>query len=82
MLGIWDDHDYGTSNGGSDNPRKREVQKLLLDFLDEPAASPRRTQEGVYASYTFGPPGRQMKVILLDVRFHREPRSVLHECSA
>ncbi|HEV3409320.1 MAG TPA: alkaline phosphatase D family protein, partial [Chthoniobacterales bacterium] len=54
VLGIWDDHDYGTTDGGSDNPRKRDVQKLLLDFLDEPADSPRRTQQGVYAAYTFG----------------------------
>lgn len=75
VLGVWDDHDYGTSNGGGDNPHKTEVQKLLLDFLDEPPESPRRAQAGVYAAYTFGPPGKQVKVILLDGRFHREPRS-------
>ncbi|HEX8280174.1 MAG TPA: alkaline phosphatase D family protein, partial [Chthoniobacterales bacterium] len=62
VLGVWDDHDYGTTNGGSDNPHKRDVQRLLLDFLDEPPESARRTQEGVYAAYSFGPPGKQVKV--------------------
>jgi alkaline phosphatase D len=43
-----------------------------LDFLDEPADSPRRQQAGVYASYTFGPPGNRIKIILLDGRYHRD----------
>ncbi|HEV3410042.1 MAG TPA: alkaline phosphatase D family protein, partial [Chthoniobacterales bacterium] len=68
-----------TTDGGSDNPRKRDVQKLLLDFLDEPADSPRRTQQGVYAAYTFGHAEKEAKIILLDVRFHREPRSRLKQ---
>lgn len=74
ILGVWDDHDYGVTNGGSENAHKRESQRLLLDFLDEPPQSPRRAQSGVYAAYSFGPPGRQVKVVLLDGRFHREPR--------
>jgi alkaline phosphatase D len=49
-----------------------ESQKLLLDFLDEPEDSPRRKQAGVYVSYTYGPIGKQVKVILLDGRYHRE----------
>ncbi|KAK6939149.1 PhoD-like phosphatase, metallophosphatase domain [Dillenia turbinata] len=48
-------------------------QRLLLDFLDEPVDSPRRMQAGVYASYTLGPEDRQVKVILLDTRYHRDP---------
>ncbi len=75
MLGIWDDNDYGVSNGGAENANKKESQRLLLDFLDEPPDSPRRQQAGVYAAYTFGPPGRQVKIILLDGRYHREEPS-------
>ncbi len=71
IVGVWDDNDYGVSNGGADNPHKTESQKLLLDFLDEPADSPRRAQAGVQAAYTFGPPGKQVKLILLDGRYHR-----------
>ncbi|XP_062119145.1 uncharacterized protein LOC133832880 [Humulus lupulus] len=32
-------------------------------------------QQGVYASYTFGPQGSQVKVILLDTRYHQDPLS-------
>ena len=72
IIGMWDDNDFGVSNGGAENPNKRQSQELLLNFLDEPSDSPRRTQAGVYAAYTFGPPGRQVKVILLDGRYFRE----------
>jgi alkaline phosphatase D len=72
VIGVWDDHDYGVSDGGKNNANKIESQRLLLDFLDEPPDSPRRTQAGVYAAYTFGPPGKRVKVILLDVRYFRD----------
>ncbi len=72
VLGTWDDHDYGANNAGREYPRRKASQALLLDFLDEPADSPRRRQAGVYASETFGPEGRRLLVVLLDVRFHRE----------
>jgi alkaline phosphatase D len=72
IVGTWDDNDYGVSDGGKNNPNKVESQRLLLDFLDEPPESPRRKQAGVFVSYTFGPPGRRVKIILLDGRYHRE----------
>ncbi|KAL3505540.1 hypothetical protein ACH5RR_035381 [Cinchona calisaya] len=73
VIGTWDDHDYGLNDAGKEFSGKITNQRLLLDFLDEPPDSPRRMQAGVYASYTFGPRGRQVKVILLDTRYHRDP---------
>ncbi|KAL2529818.1 Calcineurin-like metallo-phosphoesterase superfamily protein [Forsythia ovata] len=73
VVGTWDDHDYGLNDAGKEFPKKVTNQKLMLDFLDEPQDSPRRKQAGVYASYTFGPVGKQIKVILLDTRYHRDP---------
>lgn len=73
VIGTWDDHDYGLDDSGKELSGKDISQKLLLDFLDEPVGSPRRSQEGVYASYTFGPSGKQIKAILLDTRYHRDP---------
>ena len=71
VEGIWDDHDYGRNDAGSEYEWKSESQRLILDFLDEPAESSRRTQSGIYASRIFGPEGRRVCLILLDVRTHR-----------
>lgn len=73
IVGTWDDHDYGLDDSGKELVEKNASQKLMLDFLDEPTNSERRVQEGVYTSYTFGPLGKQVKVILLDTRYHRDP---------
>ena len=72
VIGIWDDHDYGKNNGGKEYDKKRQSQQILLDFLDETANSRRRRQQGVYASYSYGPEGEKVKVILLDTRYHRD----------
>ncbi|KFK32929.1 hypothetical protein AALP_AA6G307500 [Arabis alpina] len=47
--------------------------KRNAKVIDEPLDSPRRKQAGVYASYTFGPTNRKVKVIVLDTRYHRDP---------
>ncbi len=72
IIGTWDDHEYGTDNSGIENPIKKESQKLFLDFIGEPLNSPRRIQEGIYTSYTFGKEGKKVKIILLDERYFRE----------
>jgi alkaline phosphatase D len=72
VIGVWDDNDYGVSDGGKENRNKIACQRLLLDFLDEPADSPRRKQAGVYTAYSFGPAGKRVKIILLDGRYHRD----------
>lgn len=73
VIGCWDDHDYGKNNAGKEFPKKAESQALMLDFLGESQESSRYKQEGAYASYTYGPEGKKVKVILLDVRYHRDP---------
>ncbi len=73
VEGLWDDHDYGLNDSGFKHPRKRQSQKLLLDFLGEPADSPRRGHDGIYHSRTYGPEGKKVRVILLDVRYWRPP---------
>jgi alkaline phosphatase D len=73
VIGTWDDHDYGENNGGREFHARAASQQALLDFLGEPRHSERRAQEGVYASYTYGPAGKQVKIILLDTRYHRDP---------
>jgi alkaline phosphatase D len=70
IIGIWDDHDYGYDNATWNNPMKHISQQMFLDFIEEPTKSARRSQQGIYTSYTFGPQERQIKFILLDNRFH------------
>lgn len=72
VLGIWDDHDYGGNNLGRDNPIKVQGQQLFLDFLAEPADSIRRRQRGIYTTHTYGSGDQQVKMFLLDTRYHRE----------
>jgi alkaline phosphatase D len=72
IVGIWDDHDYGVNDGDKNYSQKAASKGLMLDFLDVPATAPVRTREGAYQDYTFGPEGKQVKVILLDARYFRD----------
>ena len=72
IVGTWDDHDYGGDDAGKEYPQRVESQQALLDFLNEPADSPRRTRAGVYTSVDFGSDPYRVRVILLDTRYHRE----------
>jgi alkaline phosphatase D len=69
IIGTWDDNDYGMKNGNRRYPKKAESQQLFLDFTDEPKDSPRRKQNGIYASYLYGDPGKRIRIILLDLRY-------------
>ena len=69
VVGTWDDHDAGINDADRFFAHKDERQQLHLDFLDVPAASPRRRRKGVYNAFTVG----AVKIILLDVRYHRDP---------
>jgi alkaline phosphatase D len=71
ILATWDDHDFGINDGGTEYPRKEESKKLLLDFLGEPMDAERRQRPGIYTSYMFGPAGKRLQLILLDLRWFR-----------
>lgn len=72
VFGTWDDHDFGKNNAGKEWHGKVVAQAAMLEFLDEPAGSERQGREGVYASYQFGSGDRLVKLILVDVRSHRD----------
>lgn len=73
VIGIWDDHDYGVNDGDRTYPHKRASRDLLFEFLDYPEDHPDREHEGAYQSYTYGPDGQQVRIILLDGRYFRDP---------
>ena len=71
IIGVWDDHDYGMSDGGQEYPQKVASQDLFLDFLDVLCLSQRRKQKGTYHSKTYKVNDKTLKVILLDTRYFR-----------
>ncbi len=71
IIGTWDDHDYGANNADGNYPGKVRSQQSFLDFVEEPVDSPRRTQEGIHTSYSFGEENKKAKVILLDNRYFK-----------
>jgi alkaline phosphatase D len=71
VLATWDDHDFGANDAGAEYPMKAQSQKLFLDFIGEPADSPRRRREGIYDAHLFGPSRQRVQVILLDTRYYR-----------
>ncbi len=73
LVAIWDDHDFGENDAGGDYPMKAESRQLFLEFWGEPANSPRRDRDGVYAAYVFGPRGKRVQVIMPDLRYNRTP---------
>jgi len=71
-IGIWDDHDYGFNDACKTYPKKAQSKSLLLSFLDVDKSRPVYQREGAYQSYTFGPKGQKVKIILLDTRYFRD----------
>lgn len=73
IIATWDDHDYGVNDGGFEYPKKKESAELFLDFWQVPASHPRRSHDGIYGAYYFGPLGKRVQVILPDNRTFRSP---------
>ena len=76
VLGIYDDHDYGVNDACNTYPKKVESCALLLAFLDVPKDNPAHQRNGAYQSYSFGPEGKRVKIILLDTRYNRDTLAV------
>ncbi|MGJ8638147.1 MAG: alkaline phosphatase D family protein [Opitutaceae bacterium] len=69
IVGTWDDHDYGWNDAGKYYPIKVLTQQMALDFMDVPKTDPRRSREGIYGAYDFGPEEQRVKILLLDGRY-------------
>lgn len=77
IIGTWDDHDYGSNDADRSYPIKAQTRDMALNFMEVPKDDPRRSREGIYGSYSFGPEGQRVKVLLLDGRyFSTGPKAV------
>lgn len=80
VIGIWDDHDYGTNNGNKDYHGKETIKQIFLDFLEEPKDSNRRKEgRSIHTSYTFGQGLQSVKVIIPDLRFDLTKSQMMSE---
>ena len=74
-MAMWDDHDYGSNDGGAEFAGKLASKNALMEFFNFPAAHECRSREGLYQSQIVGPAGRRIQIILLDTRWFRSPLS-------
>ncbi len=72
IIATWDDHDFGLNDSGRHYPKKEASKKIFLQFFHEPKKSARRAHLGIYTSYTFSSGGKNIQVILLDLRTFRD----------
>ncbi|NJM93384.1 MAG: alkaline phosphatase family protein [Cytophagales bacterium] len=72
IIGIWDDHDYGVNDGGKHFRNKGESKDFLLQFLGVDEEDSRHFRAGAYTSYTYGTPGKTVRIILIDTRYFRD----------
>ena len=73
VIGVWDDHDYGKNDAGTEWKMKAQSQQLFLDFFDVPNDDVRRSRAGTYSAKVYEIPKGSIKVILLDTRYFRSP---------
>ncbi|MEQ9404542.1 MAG: alkaline phosphatase D family protein [Cyclobacteriaceae bacterium] len=72
IIGIWDDHDFGANDAGSEYPMKDESRDLLFDFLDVDPDNEAWKRKGAYQSYSYIMNENGVKIILLDTRYYRD----------
>jgi alkaline phosphatase D len=72
-IATWDDHDYGRNDAGEEYPFKAESKAIFLDFWQEPMRSERWLRPAVYTSHELVTDGGTVRLILLDMRWFRDP---------
>ena len=80
FIATWDNHDYGSHNGGAEFELKETAKAVFLDFFGEPEDSERRTTPGIYDARVFGPPGKRVQIILgiVDIHWDAEPAPTIN----
>ena len=68
---VWDDHDYGTNDGGRDWKHKEIAEQLFLDFWQVPPGDERHQRPGIYFQQQLSLDGALVQIIYLDTRYFR-----------
>ena len=65
---IWDDHDFGLNDGGSNYRYKDSAKELFLETWKIPSKDPRRLRDGLYFDKMIKKSGLKVHLIFLDNR--------------
>ena len=65
---IWDDHDFGLNDGGSNYRYKDRAKELFLETWKIPSNDPRRLRDGLYFDKMIKKNGLKVHLIFLDNR--------------
>ena len=68
---VWDDHDYGTNDGGRNWKHKEAAEQIFLDFWQVPSGDERRQRPGIYFQQRLQLDGAEVQIIYLDTRYFR-----------
>ena len=71
FLAIWDDHDYGKNDGGTEYSLKDQSQKLFLKFWDIPEVDKRHSNQGLYFEEIIHSTEGTIQILMLDTRYFR-----------
>lgn len=72
VTGTWDDHDYGTNDGGKYFSVKKESKKLAANFLGFTPENEVWKHEGIYNTTIVKKGEVSIQVINLDTRYFRD----------
>jgi len=72
VTGTWDDHDYGTNDGGKYFSFKKESKKIAANFLGFDKQHDIWKHEGLYNSTILQKGKVSVKIINLDTRYFRD----------
>jgi alkaline phosphatase D len=65
---VWDDHDFGLNDGGSNYRYKDKAKDLFLETWQIPSNDPRRLRDGLYFDKMIKKNGLKVHLIFLDNR--------------
>jgi len=73
LIGTWDDHDYGLSDGGKDFIAKQFSKTAFIDFFDYPEINRLRDKDvGIFHSRWLDFNGKSIQIIIPDTRWYRD----------
>ena len=76
---IWDDHDFGLNDGGSDYRYKDKAKELFLETWKIPSQDPRRLRDGLYFDKMIEKNGLKVHLIFLDNRTFKSEWKITDE---